>query len=108
MKEKLTDVIMRTYHDLTDLERETMIAYYKAHTLKECAAKWKIELGHGLPQFLTRGNPKMEHGGARKKTKIPTKSEYEKFKDELIERLGKDGKGLMLKFIQLYEANKTT
>ena len=101
---KLKDITpTQTYHDLTDLQREKMIEYYASHTLKECAAKWNISEGAGLPQFLSRGNPKLPHGGARKKAVIPQKTEYELHKEYLIERLGKDGKALILKLIKLHE-----
>jgi hypothetical protein len=97
---------IKTYHLLTELERTKMLAYYQTHTLKECAVKWRISEEFGLPQFLTRGNPKAALGGARFKTKIPPPSEFELFKKELEERLGKDGKALLLKLLKLYEDEK--
>lgn len=103
---KLRDVPpIRTYHDLTELEQAKMIEYYATHSLKECAAKWKISEGDGLPQFLSRGNPKMGKGGARKKAVIPQKTEYELHKEYMIERLGKDGKALILKLLKLHDDN---
>jgi predicted transcriptional regulator len=103
---KLIDVpYIRTYHDLTDLEQQKMIDYYASHSLKECAAKWKISERDGLPQFLTRGNPKMSKGGARTKAVIPKKTEYELHKEYVIERLGKDGKALILKLLKLHDDN---
>lgn len=105
---KAVDVpFLKTYHDLTDLEREKMLNFYQTHTLKECAAKWKISEEFGLPQFLTRGNPKAAKGGARYKSQIPPPTEFEKFRDELVLRLGKDGKGLIMKLLKLYEDEKT-
>jgi hypothetical protein len=106
-KEVLIDIVPpRTYHDLTELQREKMIEYYKNHTLKECAARWKISEEFGLPQFLTRANPKLNHGGARKKSKIPDKTEFEIHRDWLIQRIGSDGKGQILKLLKLYDDEK--
>lgn len=101
---KLIDVItQKTYRELTDLQRERMLEYYETHSLKECATKWNISEKDGLPQFLSRGKPKLAHGGARSKAKPYQKSEFEVFRDEVMQRLGKDGKALILKLLKMYD-----
>lgn len=107
MKNLIDIVKQKTYHDLTDLERSRMVEFYKTHSLKECAVKWEISEGDGLPQFLSRSNPKMSKGGARHKAVISEKTEFETLKEELASRLGKDGKALILKLLKLYNDEKT-
>ena len=90
---------MRNYQNISAVEQRKMCDYYKTHTLDETAVFFRIEDRTGLAQYLSRNAQKTTLGGARHKVEV---SEFLAFKNEVISKLGKEGKYLIEKLLKLH------